>query len=837
MIRFLTSLCLSLPPSSLSLLYPPCCLLSPLPFLFSSLPPSLSHPLSTPFLPPSTPPSLLLSPPSLPPSTPFLPPSFPLPISLCTSFPVSFFSSFSPLIPFFSLLYFSLPPSLSHPLLYSPLLPSLPPSLPPFLPPSLPHPPHPTDLQSNIDPALQATQLQLRKSKLADTLNDKLANRPGPLQLLQNGIIEPQLSEVVKGYELEEAIPSIETPISTSSSIDAAVSLIPEISLQQSASISTSTASSSSAVRHPALQQRHSFAGMSPSADMFGMDISPSPSEGVRKVSDSSLSPAPSPEGVGSPEKSPRCFNSSYPPVLQTSQSTGVLHTASGKSYNSPNMSSRKNKSSKKYRKLRYHEYVPPSKSTPKGGKTTPKPPAKSDSPYSAILQQQQLFLQLQVLQQQYPNGILMQKLPEMISTMSKDQKALAIAAAKGRISVTSPSDMNVSSKQATLPQVLPVATPNKHNTSSVRFEDLKVNDLKAACKENGMIVSGKKAELVERLMDHCKGVLPASALPENLSKDSKRQTFTLAHGSSIDSQFSTSSTASPTSPNPSPIFKFPADRSGGHDVKRGGVPLPEGIPTANLHKELNKMFERQKRDYISLGPKGVAEKSIAPRPELAELLAKLPSYPTSANEQQPRGGKGSTLPGNGRMADSRVQALGAERGKASSRSLPASPKPGSPAVLGSDMMDSSCTPEEQSRLPSLSIASQVYSNPTSNSGGNAGMNHVHGGLGSIPASVSILNQSTSAGQIAEANLHSVSAGGNTYTTPFYQQQQQTTALHQAKRPDRSSVPTQTPSGLPQGGQHVGGPPSYTSVMRSRSIAGTHPSMSGLAALQSRMNK
>ena len=528
MIRFLTSLCLSLPPSSLSLLYPPCCLLSPLPFLFSSLPPSLSHPLSTPFLPPSTPPSLLLSPPSFPPSTPFLPPSFPLPISLCTSFPVSFFSSFSPLIPFFSLLYFSLPPSLSHPLLYSPLLPSLPPSLPSSLPP-LPHPPHPTDLQSNIDPALQATQLQLRKSKLADTLNDKLANRPGPLQLLQNGIIEPQLSEVVKGYELEEAIPSIETPISTSSSIDAAVSLIPEISLQQSASISTSTASSSSAVRHPALQQRHSFAGMSPSADMFGMDISPSPSEGVRKVSDSSLSPAPSPEGVGSPEKSPRCFNSSYPPVLQTSQSTGVLHTASGKSYNSPNMSSRKNKSSKKYRKLRYHEYVPPSKSTPKGGKTTPKPPAKSDSPYSAILQQQQLFLQLQVLQQQYPNGILMQKLPEMISTMSKDQKALAIAAAKGRISVTSPSDMNVSSKQATLPQVLPVATPNKHNTSSVRFEDLKVNDLKAACKENGMIVSGKKAELVERLMDHCKGVLPASALPENLSKDSKRQTFTLA--------------------------------------------------------------------------------------------------------------------------------------------------------------------------------------------------------------------------------------------------------------------------------------------------------------------
>lgn len=60
-----------------------------------------------------------------------------------------------------------------------------------------------TDLQMNIDPGLQAKQLQLRKSKLADQLNDKIANRPGPLQLLKEGILNPVLGDMVKEYDFE----------------------------------------------------------------------------------------------------------------------------------------------------------------------------------------------------------------------------------------------------------------------------------------------------------------------------------------------------------------------------------------------------------------------------------------------------------------------------------------------------------------------------------------------------------------------------------------------------------------------------------------------------------
>lgn len=700
------------------------------------------------------------------------------------------------------------------------------------------------DLQLNIDPALQATQLQLRKSKLADTLNDKLANRPGPLQLLQNGIIEPQLSEVVKGYELEQTVPPTSKDISPSS-CDKLFSSIPEISLYPGDGLTS---------YHMPLQQRHSVAGVPVSADILSMDttggLGPSSSDAIssysneaRKFSDSSLSPAPSPVGPGgvyeeakSPEKSPRNFNSTYPPPhFKSTLGGGIVKSSS------PSVSRKKQQ--KKYRKLRYHEYVPPSKSTPKGGKTNPKPPSKSDSPYSSLLQQQQLFLQLQVLQKQYPNGVLMQKLPEMVNSLTKEQKAIAIAAAKGRITVTSPSDLTLG-KHTTIPQILPVELPNKHNMSSIRFDDLKVNDLKTACKELGTIVSGKKAELVERLMDHNKDILPALALPEHLPKDSRRQAFSMGHGSSVDSQFSTSSTISPNSPNTSPVFKFPADQGGGDSTTTsasGGsgmksssrVQLPEVFSAANLHKEINEMIERRKRDYIC--QKGMSEKSIAPRPELAELLAiKLPpSYPISTAAHMEQRGKGSgSAPGNSRSVEPRSQMIASE--KPSPHSLPESPKLDSPVnTPGSEFMDSIGTSEVDNRLSSIST-SRSLSNTTPTS--DMGMNHVHT-LSSIPASGpggDVLNQTTAGGQGGVGNVtlqQSMAAGGGggSLTTSYYQQQQRTAS---STRPGRSSVPAQPQSS----GGHPMGPPSYSSVMRSRSITGAHPNLTGLGIIHSGMS-
>ena len=433
-----------------------------------------------------------------------------------------------------------------------------------------------------------------------------------------------------------------------------------------------------------------------------------------RKLSDSSISPAPSPgdgfEEVRSPVKSPqdqspRGLNSTYPPNPPRAMHTpGILSSSIGKAP-SPSQNRKKAQKQQKYRKLRYHEYVPPTKSNGKGGKTTPKPLPKSDSPYSVLLQQQQLFLQLQVLQQQYPNGVIMQKLPDLISSLSKDGKGQSLIS-KGRVPVTSPaSDGSRGGGLITsVPQVLQVEQPNKHNLSTVRFDDLKVSDLKGACKELGMIVSGKKAELVERLLDHNKGLLPAIALPDNSAKDGKRQSFSMSHASSLDSQ--APSTLSPGSPS-SPVFQFPSDKQGGgpqsskppnlsllghHSESMPSIALPEVLPGVNIQQKFDELIERQKRNYFT---QKLAPKSLAPRPDISELVAiRVPPAYSGAQTSSTQGhvtmkGKVSTLPHH---MDAKQLLMAA--GEKNSRSLPSSPQPRSPDNLlgGLELMDDNAT-------------------------------------------------------------------------------------------------------------------------------------------------
>ena len=99
-----------------------------------------------------------------------------------------------------------------------------------------------TDLQMNIDPGLHATQLQLKKNKLADQLNDKIANRPGPLQLLKEGILNPTLREMVKEIEFEP----------------------PETAAEAKGKVSKITETFYDEERRVILSHRHSFPGALP---------------------------------------------------------------------------------------------------------------------------------------------------------------------------------------------------------------------------------------------------------------------------------------------------------------------------------------------------------------------------------------------------------------------------------------------------------------------------------------------------------------------------------------------------------------------------------------------
>ena len=543
-----------------------------------------------------------------------------------------------------------------------------------------------------------------------------------------------------------------------------------------------------------------------------------------RKLSDSSLSPYSPGEGEDSPGKSPQNltspkFTSSYPPCAshppRVTQTQGIL-SGIGKAP-SPSQTRKKQAKQQKYRKLRYHEYVPPTRPNAKPGKTTPKPSSKSDTPYSLLLQQQQLFLQLQVLQQQYPNGVLMQKLPDLLNTLSSKK-----GKSKSRNSATSPLSTDgakqVTAMVPTIPQVLQVEQPNRLNMTTVRFDELKVSDLKSACKELGMIVSGKKAELVERLLEHNNGVLPVIALPDTQNKDARRQAFsTSSH--SIDSQVSVTSTVSPASPSLSPVFQFPSDHYSSHYPHHyhhhhpqqqqqqmlwsTGVPpppppppstkpdtlsnisalgTPQVFPASNFQAHFNELYERQKRNYISQK----APKPLAPRPELNDMVA-IKFSKACPTDQSQRINKGSTLP---HCSEGKSNFLQMEK---QSRSLPSSPRPLSPSdSFPSELMDDTPALEKSTGIdtaftPISSAASLTGPIPESES------------LYHIPNSVP-LNVAVSSAALA------VSTTAN-MAPPAYQP---------SMRPGRSSVPVQPKT-------HPMNPPSYGSSLMQRSISLSGP--------------
>ena len=54
---------------------------------------------------------------------------------------------------------------------------------------------------TNVHPSLQEKQRLLKRARLQDSLSDRLASRPGPLELVERNILqgEQNLVETIKG--------------------------------------------------------------------------------------------------------------------------------------------------------------------------------------------------------------------------------------------------------------------------------------------------------------------------------------------------------------------------------------------------------------------------------------------------------------------------------------------------------------------------------------------------------------------------------------------------------------------------------------------------------------
>uniref|UniRef100_A0A8C2EI21 Myocardin related transcription factor Ba n=1 Tax=Cyprinus carpio TaxID=7962 RepID=A0A8C2EI21_CYPCA len=154
---------------------------------------------------------------------------------------------------------------------------------------------------------------------------------------------------------------------------------------------------------------------------------------------------------------------------------------------------SKKSKEAKpRVKKFKYHQYIPPDQ------KQEPNQ-APMDSSYARLLQQQQLFLQLQILSQQQQQHYNYQTiLPAPLKPVMEGQNSSATVAINSASSL--PASIVVSLPTATPVRPSSTLSNRKAGTLPANLEEMKVAELKMELKLRGLPVSGTKIDLIERL-------------------------------------------------------------------------------------------------------------------------------------------------------------------------------------------------------------------------------------------------------------------------------------------------------------------------------------------------
>ncbi|KAL0992938.1 hypothetical protein UPYG_G00101200 [Umbra pygmaea] len=322
--------------------------------------------------------------------------------------------------------------------------------------------------ETSAEPSLQAKQLQLKRARLADDLNDKISHRPGPMELIHKNILPVHSS--LKQAIIETDFPKVAGE-NSSFDEDSSDALSPD---------------------QPVGQDSPLGAGSLPSPIHAQVPNSPSPTHLLTQV-------APPPP----PPLPPAC--GPLPPLLLTNGTTALaaqraapapIKSQTKVTAERPPQRSKKPKDNKpKVKKLKYHQYIPPDQ------KADREPPPQLDSSYAKILHQQQLFLQLQILnqQQQHYNYPTILPAPPKNST---DQPPIPNSCPSPSPTMPAPSKSS-SSQSAPSRQNVPTVRLAKPACLPPNLDELKVAELKHELKLRSLPVSGTKNDLIERLRNY----------------------------------------------------------------------------------------------------------------------------------------------------------------------------------------------------------------------------------------------------------------------------------------------------------------------------------------------
>uniref|UniRef100_A0A3P9KAU2 Myocardin related transcription factor Ba n=1 Tax=Oryzias latipes TaxID=8090 RepID=A0A3P9KAU2_ORYLA len=416
--------------------------------------------------------------------------------------------------------------------------------------------------ETGAEPSLQATQMRLKRARLADDLNEKIAQRPGPMELVEKNILPVDSS-------VKQAIIVGQVNYPKVLDEDSNDPLSPE---------------------QPASQESQ---GSAPSPGESKMPETPSP--GPASLPSAMLQAFPTPDFPKAVSSFEAASRPAAPPAQPATPAAPpkpapTLVKQSQQKAPSEKSRSKKNKERSKVKRLKYHQYVPPDQKQEASE-------APMDSSYARLLQQQQLFLQLQILSQQTHQHYNYQTiLPAPLKTVAE----------QGSSPGTLPTSIVVSLPAAPPPPPPPLpsasARPNsrKPGVLPANLEEMKVAELKLELKLRGLPVSGTKMDLIERLKPFqdtfCVPASSAAAAPPTSTLSSVPMEVTATAAPAIVFQ------AQPLAPesmsSTSPVSPAPTDPSVGvseaaSESKRGLQPL---LPPAGHGEKDRRLHEKERQ-------------------------------------------------------------------------------------------------------------------------------------------------------------------------------------------------------------------------------------------------
>ncbi|KAM6077721.1 myocardin-related transcription factor B isoform 4-T8 [Theristicus caerulescens] len=319
------------------------------------------------------------------------------------------------------------------------------------------------------EPSLQATQMKLKRARLADDLNEKIAQRPGPMELVEKNIlpVDSSVKEAIIAVGQENYPQALDDYSFDEDSSDA---LSPD---------------------QPASQESQGSAA-SPGEPKTSDSPSPiTPNAGTSTQYPPLTSPVP--EFLKTPSTIEQHVTRSTATTTLTTNTVSaakpgptLVKQSHPKNPNDKHRSKKCKEPKPRVKKLKYHQYIPPDQ---KGEKNEP----QMDSNYARLLQQQQLFLQLQILSQQQQHYNYQTILPAPLKPLNDKQSNNGNTPLNTLNNSTPTSAASSPRQTSNIPNRKPGPLPSS-------LDDLKVAELKMELKLRGLPVSGTKTDLIERL-------------------------------------------------------------------------------------------------------------------------------------------------------------------------------------------------------------------------------------------------------------------------------------------------------------------------------------------------